>query len=423
MAARDRPAAEAALAALMADLFGLVPQGLAINADRYSLNSLNGTFDADGRGYFFKFHQEDGEEEMTGEYYRADILARAGLPVDRPLHVSRLPGEQVLVYARRSDPRASDVLLDLDHAPDPQAARAILAAEAALNAHLLAVATATLRPITPEQSRAEPIHRLFHQRLVDPPQGAYPGGRLAAFYVGRRFDLPGLGTVGWDDIAHLRPVVNGTEHRRSLAGCFDAAHRRLAPERLADAGGIVAHGDAHNANVWYEGHGPDARLTLFDPAFAGDAVPSLLAEVKATFHNTLAHPFWLYDPATAARRYGARVAIDGAYLRIDTDWAPNALRRALLGVKRDSFWRPWIAHLAARDLLPDDWSEVIRLALFLSPTLVMNLRADAADAGCRHTPVSSAIGLGVALAAGSAPVAGPDAGGDPVSEFLDAIAP
>ena len=421
LAARDRPAAEGALATLMADLFGLAPTRLAINADQYSLNSLNGTFEADGRGYFFKFHQEDGEEEMAGEYYRAEILAEAGLPVDRPLHMSRLPGEQVLIYARRSDPRFSDVLFALDRAPDPAMADRCVAAETALNAHLLKVAKATLHPVTPAQSWAEPIHRLFHERLIDRPGGRYPGGRLARFYLGKRFDLPGVGTVGWDDIAHLRPVVNGVEHRRSLAACFDAAHRRFRPDRLADAGGIVAHGDAHNANVWFEQHAEGDRLTLFDPAFAGHAVPSLLAEVKATFHNVFAHPFWLYDPDIATARHGAQVAIDGPRLRIDTDWSPGALRLALLRAKRDAYWAPWIAHLAARGMLPDDWDEVIRLGLFLSPTLVMNLRADrTADPGAgRHTPVSSAIGLSVALALGSPPVAGEDE----MTTFLDAIAP
>ena len=118
LAASDESAAEAALAALFADLFGLAAVGVAINRDQYSLNSLNGFFSAGGADYFFKFHQEDGEEAMTGEYYRADILARAGLPVDMPVFVSNLPGEQVLVYRRRSDPRFSDVLRALDIATD-----------------------------------------------------------------------------------------------------------------------------------------------------------------------------------------------------------------------------------------------------------------------------------------------------------------
>ena len=48
LAASDESAAEAALAALFADLFGLAAVGVAINRDRYSLNSLNGFFSAGG---------------------------------------------------------------------------------------------------------------------------------------------------------------------------------------------------------------------------------------------------------------------------------------------------------------------------------------------------------------------------------------
>ena len=45
LAASEESAAEAALAALFADLFGLAAEGVAINRDQYSLNSLNGFFD------------------------------------------------------------------------------------------------------------------------------------------------------------------------------------------------------------------------------------------------------------------------------------------------------------------------------------------------------------------------------------------
>ncbi|MGO4611143.1 hypothetical protein AB4142_32915, partial [Variovorax sp. 2RAF20] len=86
-----------ALAALLGDLFGMTANNVRINVDKYSLNSLNGFFDSDGQPYFFKFHQEEREEGMTGEYYRAEILSRAGLPVDQPVHMSAQPGEQILV--------------------------------------------------------------------------------------------------------------------------------------------------------------------------------------------------------------------------------------------------------------------------------------------------------------------------------------
>lgn len=125
----DRRAAEDMLARLIHDLFGIAVRDLAINLDRYSLNSLNGFFESDEGPCFFKFHQEEGEEAMRGEYYRADLLAEAGLPVDRPIRVSSLPGEQILIYRRRSDPRFSDLLRGLDLAPDAAAMARALEAE------------------------------------------------------------------------------------------------------------------------------------------------------------------------------------------------------------------------------------------------------------------------------------------------------
>ena len=404
LARTNGAAAEARLSEWIAGLFGIPVSGLRINHDQYSLNSLHGFFRSGAEDFFFKFHQEEGEEAMRGEYYRADILARAGLPVDQPVHMSTLPGEQVLIYRRRTSPRFSDVLRALDLAPEPEAIARAAAAEAALNDRILAVARQTLHPITPAQSRAEPIHRLFHERLIDPPQGRYPGGRLAAFYVGQRFELPGL-SADWAEIASAQPVLNGIPYRHSLGELFGRAHARLDPARLADAGGIVAHGDAHNANVWYD----DGELSYFDPAFAGADVPALLAEVKPTFHNIFAHPLWLYDAAEAAGRYQASARLEAGRLYIDTDWAPGPVRHALLAAKAAHFWRPWIAHLAAQNLLPPDWEEVLRLALFLCPTLVMNLRGG--------NPVSLAVGLQVALMCGSAP----EAGADLVTDFLAGI--
>ncbi|GGE04249.1 hypothetical protein GCM10011390_24030 [Aureimonas endophytica] len=406
--------AEAELAALLGDLFAIEARNLVINRDQYSLNSLNGFFETGDGAFFFKFHQEEGEEAMSGEYYRADILARAGLPVDQPILMSVLPGEQILVYRRRSDPRFSDVLRALDLEDAPEARRAAVAAERALNEAVLKVMLDTLHPVTAEQVAAEPVHRLFTERLIDPATGAYPGGRLASFYVGEEFALPGL-TLSWDRLSRCRFSVDGIEYRETLAALFDAAHDRLSPRRMADAGGVTAHGDAHNANVWYETAGEGARLAFFDPAFAGEHVPTLLAEVKTTFHNILAHPFWLYDPAIATERFEASVALDGDVLRVTSDFAPSPVREDLLQVKADAMWRPLLLTLKERGLLPADWRRVLRLGLFLCPTLVMNLRAGATG----HTPVSSLIGLSMAVMVGSEPVSGTDR----VSVFLDGIDP
>lgn len=187
---------------------------------------------------------------------------------------------------------------------------------------------------------------------------------------------------------------------------FTHAHERYTPEHLADAGGIVAHGDAHNANLWYERGAQEDKLAFFDPAFAGAKVPSLLAEIKATFHNIFAHPFWLYHSHLAAQNFTAIVKLEGERLYIDTDWHLNDIRKQLLGAKSKHFWQPWLATLANAKLLPADWEEIIRIGLFLCPTLVMNLNAG--EGAEKHNTVSSAIGLAVALSAGSRPLVGED---------------
>ena len=56
-----------------------------------------------------------------------------------------------------------------------------------------------------------------------------------------------------------------------------------------------------------------------------------------------------------------------------------------------------------------------RLALFLCPTLVMNLRAGATT----HTETSSAIAFAVAVMVGSEP----EAGEDEMTAFLDVMDP
>jgi hypothetical protein len=406
--------AETMLADLLRDLFAIDARNVAINHDQYSLNSLNGFFDTIDGAFFFKFHQEEGEEAMSGEYYRADILARAGLPVDQAVHMSVLPGEQILVYRRRHDPRMSDVLRQLDLADNAVDRNRAVAAETALSRAVQAVYADTLHPITPEQASSEPINRLFYERLIDPPTGQYPGGRLASFYVGQDFEFDGV-TLDWDRFADARFVINGVAYRNSIRELFDGAHARLHPAKLADAGGVVAHGDAHNANVWYTDQGDDAVLSFFDPAFAGEHVPTLLAEVKTTFHNILAHPLWLYDPDEVAQRYTATARYADGTLFVDTNWDLTPVRHELLKVKADATWRPLLALLDQRQMLPADWRQLVRYGLFLCPTLVMNLRAGAS----RHNPISSLIGFSTAIRAGSEPVGQSDI----IAEFFNSIDP
>lgn len=412
--AGDLAGAAGIISQLLKSHFGFDARDIRINVDIYSLNSLNGFFSAAGGAYFFKFHQEENEEAMAGEYYRAGLLAEAGLPVDQPLHVSNEPGQQILVYRRRDDRRFADVLKDLDFSTDSSAIDRAVAAERRLNEELITVYLKTLHPIDATQSAAEPVHRLFHARLVDADKPGEIGGRFASFYRDQTFDFPGL-TMSWDVIRYLQFEVNGVRYRDNLETLFNEACHLLAPEKFAGSGGVTAHGDAHNANVWYEDHAAEVRLVMFDPAFAGRHVPALLAEVKSTFHNIFAHPLWLYDPAAAAERYHAKVRHSGDVLHIETDWTPSPLRWALLEAKRDILWRPLLAELAARRLLPANWRRMIQLALFLCPTLVMNLRAGTGS----HNPVSAAIGFATAIAVGSDPVAGNGL----LSSFMDKLTP
>lgn len=425
LAKTDLEAARTELAGLLGQKFDLEPTNIQINDDQYSLNSLNGFFETGEGAFFFKFHQEEGEEQMSGEYYRADLLVREKLPVDMPVMASTEPGEQILIYRRRHDKRFSDVLFELDKEPTldrvPDAAihdRAV-AAERDLNRQILQVAKRTLHSVTPAQVCGEAIHRLFYERMVDLPSGSYPGGRYRSFYVDQMFDLPGV-QLSWAELSTAKLVLNGQAMTRTFQEIFDAAAKVLHPASLANAGGFVAHGDAHNANVWFEEAGDEARLCYFDPAFAGEHVPALLAEVKATFHNVFAHPLWLYDPALATDRYIAEASYVDGVLCLSTDWQPSRLRLDLQEAKAEGFWKPFMAHLDARGLLPDNWQDVLRSALAMCPALVTNLRAEDG----RRSATSSAIGLYVTALMGSAPVQGEGTEREfMVSRFLAQIDP
>jgi hypothetical protein len=403
--------AEAVVARLIDAEFGRGVTAVRINRDAYSLNSLNGFIESDAGPCFFKFHQEEEEGRMAGEYYRAQILAAAGLPVDLPLAASTKPGRQILLYTLRQDRRLAEVARDLDGVHDPARLAPIIAAQAALDDRIAAVYARTLHPIDADQAQAEPIHRLFHERLRDFDRPGELGGRFATFYRDQDFVLPGL-TLNWRALKDLTIVFNGVAYGETLGALFAASFAELAPARFAGFG-VTAHGDAHNANVWCEQNEQPPRLVMFDPAFAGEHVPALLAEVKATFHNIFAHPFWLYEPEVAATRFTASVVRRGDRLEIETDWALSPLRQAFLDVKRQRLWQPLLQDLRMRGALPENWRRIVKLALFCCPTLVMNLRAG----GGSHNPVSSAIGLGVAAMMGGEPQDGRDA----LSEFLDAL--
>jgi len=420
MAAGDRAGATALLKSLLRDVTGVAVAAATIRADEYSLNSINGFVDlADGQALFFKFHQEENEESGVAEYYNAEILKEAGYPVDVPVYIERRPGRQILLYRRRADPRLADVCVAIERgAATAIDAESVIALQRRTDAALARVMIASLHRADAAAIAREPIHQLFHHRLHD-GDSATLGGRVGRFYIGQDFAFPGC-ALPWETLANAPWRINGRDYPITLDRAFTDALALLSPERLAGHGAVIAHGDAHNANVWLErdAAGAAPRLCLFDPAFAGRHVPALLAEVKATFHNILAHPFWLYDPAEAERRYSARVRLVDGVIEIEHDHALSPLRRAFLESKARLMWRPLLDALRARGWLPDDWERIVRLALFCGPTLVMDLRAGGSGG---HNPTSAAIGLATAITLASAPAG--DGPPDPVQDFLALATP
>lgn len=428
LAGGDVAAAERIVGRLVQEEFGLDVASVAINRDRYSLNSVNGRVAlGDGTGYFFKFHQEEDEAATIREYYQATVLERAGYRVDVPAHACGKVGRQILLYRLRDDRRLADLCLEIERGTaDPDLAVALIAAQEESDRHVTRCMLASLHRADAAQSRAEPIHALFHGRLVNDPAGDdiasdRLGGRCTRFYEGARFDFPGL-ALDWAQFAHLRWVINGIAYKHTVLELFERSRSLLHPDRLAGPA-VVAHGDAHNANVWFAreaGPGEDngaPRLVFFDPAFTGAHVPALLAEIKPTFHNIFAHPFWLYHPEEADGRFHARMRREGNCLVVEHDWTLPPLRRAFLEAKTLYLWRPLLARLAQVGWLDPDWRRILRSALFCCPTLALNLRAGVGG----RAALAAALGWSIAVMLGSEPVRDQDR--DEATRFLDRIAP
>ncbi|MGF1627467.1 MAG: hypothetical protein ACFCVH_21510 [Alphaproteobacteria bacterium] len=415
LAAGDQPAAEGILAGFVAEEFDLPVARLEIRRDGYSLNSVNGFIDAsDGRRFFFKFHQEEGEEATVEEYYRAELLAEAGYRVDKPAYVCRQVGRQILLYPARDTPRFADVCKQHEFDRDPAVLQPLVEAQRDLDRLVAERTIASLHWAERADYAAEPVLQLFVWRLVDAKSDRQLGGRVGRFYADRTLEFPGVSGSA-RELRRLHWRINGRHYPASLDDLFARALQVLRPESVDRYPAVIAHGDAHNANVWYGSDG----LSWFDPAFAGRHVPALLAEIKATFHNILAHPLWLYHPQEADGRLDATARRDGDVLVVDHDWSPTPLRRAFLDSKVEHYWRPVLAELRDRGMLPDNWQQVMRLALFCCPTLVMNLSAGCGMGAAVHTPRTSLVGLAIAIMCGTAPTGGEDE----LSAFFRAIAP
>ncbi len=403
----DPAAAARHATASLRETFGLDVTTVQFTQDEYSLNSVSGRARlSDGTAYFFKFHQEEGEEDNVAEYYRAHLLSDAGLPVEIPIAASSTPGAQMVLYPLRTEPRMADICADLERADGAAAslAPALLRAKRVMDARIGEVLLETLAPPAATSAGAA-VHQLFYHRLVD-PSGQFPGGRYLSYYA----DDPTFGAV-----AAKRWQVNGVEYELSPAELARRAVEQLHPSRLAELPVVTAHGDDHHGNVWaLDGGTSGPVLRLFDPAFAATDIPALLAPVKATYHNALAHPFWLYHPAEAAERLTVESTVGADWVEISHDANLSRLREEVLASAAEFIWRPLLHEMAKRSWLPANWRQIVRSALFCCPMLVTNLVAERRPAQVRL------LGLAQAVAAGSEPVNGQH---DDISAFLDEVEP
>lgn len=406
--------ARALAAQLIGDAFGFEVASVSFTTDEYSLNSISGRITlAEGAKRFFKFHAEDGEDEHVTEYYRGELLAAAGLPVEQPVAVSTVPGRQVALYELRTEPRLADICLELERSEGKRARlpAPLLAARRELDYKSGQVAVTSMRPPTPTSVGAS-INQLFYHRLAD-SGGVFPGGRYLSWYVGQ---------PDWASLAMRRWRINGVEYATTLERVVATAAELLKPETLAQLPVVTAHGDDHQGNIWLlEGNdvSPGAgkqtpQLRLFDPAFAGTDLPALLAPVKATYHNGFAHPFWLYHPEEAAARFRVGIRLTGDRVDVEDDAWTTPLRDEILASVAELVWRPLLSAIRDRGELPGNWRPTIRAALACCPLLVTNLIAPSRPEPARLLAMARVV------QAGSEPA---DGSSDPVSRFLDQITP
>ncbi|MCC7207939.1 MAG: phosphotransferase, partial [Anaerolineae bacterium] len=289
----DRPAAEALVLDFVRDLFpDLAPVAAELRPLAVSLNSFNGFLTlADGRRLFFKTHVEP--DSIVGEYYNAEMLARAGYPVIRPLHVSTEYGKQFLIYEKVDAPSVFDVARAIERGErGPADLEALAEAQTRADAQLYRRYEATWADQSADEAARAPIHQLFYHRL---------GARYAQFYAGKPFALPG-DDVPWERLLEWRWTINGLRYPGALGEAIEAARALLRPDQAGPS--VVGHGDAHNGNVFLTAGG----LVYFDPAFGGRHHP-LLDLAKPLFHNVFAA--WMYHPAEVAATLDLRWRFDG----------------------------------------------------------------------------------------------------------------
>ncbi|GCF09493.1 HAD family hydrolase [Dictyobacter arantiisoli] len=335
-----------------------------------SLNSFNGIYRVGGEEYFFKTHVE--EQGILEEYYHAELLHHAGYNIVLPLRTVHEKGQQMVIYPVIHAPVMFDLMRAVETGDTSQANVEMLRSAEQLECErLLAIYRETLQKSTVEEHEQAPIHQLFWHRLT--------GGRLQSFYEDKWFPLPGQNTyeqggqaLSFADLLQYQWTINGedvggnaSEYGQTLGQLIERAREVLQPAQAALT--VVGHGDAHFGNVFLE---HSTTYQYFDPAFAGRHSP-LLDVVKPFFHNVFAT--WMYFPQEVEQDLQISVHIEDSRIVIEHNYQVTPVRQAILATKRTHLIMPLLELLREHQALPDNWEEIVRLALMCCPLLTVNL--------------------------------------------------
>lgn len=375
----DRKAAEALLLDFVRHDLGLAAAGVELRPLAVSLNSFNGflTMD-DGRRLFFKTHTES--DTVINEYYQASVLAEAGYPIIQPVYRSTEVGRQFLVYELIEHPSVFDLAWEIECGTQPVPA-ALAQAQHQADDQLFSIYQHTLQMQTAEEAERASVHQLFYHRLT--------GGRLDRFYgTGTSILLPD-GEFPLAEVRRAHWRINGQVYDETLDDLIGRATILLQPGAGAS---IIGHGDAHNGNIFYVDAAAPSLL-YFDPAFAGRHSP-LLDLAKPLFHNVFA--MWMYHPAEKAAAVPISLERTPEFWQVDYDDALAPIRQMFLASKATRVLKPTLRLLQERGLLPTNWREQLKAALFCCPFLTMNL----ADR-LKFPPPISLLGLAMSVEMGA----------------------
>lgn len=354
----DKSRAEALLLSFLQEITPYEVVSVQLTPSAVSLNSFNGILSVtDGHRYFFKTHTES--DTVIDEYYNAELLASAGYPVIQPVFQSTTQGKQILIYELVESPSLFDLAWSIEQTPDNTSLNRISRAQRTADEDLFKIYQKTYESQSAENTNKAPIHQLFYHRLT--------GGRLDRFYNAGRMRFP-AGEYELVRIRNLQWEINGQRYDETLDQIIQRAVSSLKPSKLAGAS-IVGHGDAHNGNVFLL---DDDTLCYFDPAFAGRHHP-LIDIVKPIFHNVFA--MWMYYPEVIADRLEITATLDdnSDTMNVHYRYDLSPVRQIFLTSKVELVLQPTVKWLKDNSLLPENWREIVKCALFCCPFLTMDL--------------------------------------------------